>query len=211
MSLFDENTKKQIGDIFKTMKDNVTVVVVTKKEDCESCDAAKEFVAEISGFGDKVSFENVEVDSPRAKELNVTMVPAIVLLDKDGTDNGIKFYGIPAGHEINSFIKGLLEVSGAGQEMPPEVVAQVAKISTPVDIKVFVTLSCPHCPGAVANAHKLALMNKNIRAEMIDANTFDEMSKKYKVSGVPKIVFNDDKELLGDQPLEAFLETMASL
>jgi alkyl hydroperoxide reductase subunit AhpF len=82
---------------------------------------------------------------------------------------------------------------------------RIAKINKPVNIKVFVTLSCPHCPGAVQNAHRLAMLNPNIKAEMIEANTFPALSQQYKVSGVPKIVINETFELLGNQPLEAFL------
>ncbi len=212
MALFDDNTKGQIGEIFKQLKEQVTIVVVTKKEDCESCATTLEFVEEMSSLSDKIIFEAVEDGSERATSLQVVMVPAIVLLDKDGTDHGIKYYGLPAGHEINSFIMGIMEVSGAGQELPPAIIEQVSKIGKPIDIKVFVTLSCPHCPGAVAKAHKLAFMNKNIRAEMIEANTFSDISAKFNVSGVPKIVFNDGQsELLGDQPLEAFLQAIEGL
>jgi alkyl hydroperoxide reductase subunit AhpF len=74
-----------------------------------------------------------------------------------------------------------------------------------VNIKVFVTLSCPHCPGAVSTAHSLAMLNDNIQASMIEAQTFQELSQKYKVSGVPKIIINEDYELLGNQPIDAFL------
>ena len=40
---------------------------------------------------------------------------------------------------------------------------------------------------------------------MIEANTFPAMSQQYNVSGVPKIIINEKYELLGNQPLEAFL------
>ncbi len=211
MALLDANTAQQIRTIFEQMKENVKVVLVTGRTDCESCDDTVAFAKEMTELSGKLSLEVVEDSHARAKELNVVMVPAIVLLDKDGKDHGIKFYGIPAGHEINSFLMGILEVSGAGQELPQAMSDQILNIDKPVDIKVFVTLGCPHCPGAVAKAHKLALMNKNINAQMIEANTFGEMSAKYNVSGVPKIVFNDTEELLGDQPLEAFLNTMKNL
>ena len=76
---------------------------------------------------------------------------------------------------------------------------------------MFVTLSCPHCPGAVAKAHQLAMLNEHVQGEMIEANTFQELSTKYNVSGVPKIVINDSIELLGDQPMEEFLNRIESL
>jgi len=211
MAMIDDNSREQIKKIFEPLKNKVKVVMVSQKDDCGSCEDTKNFVSEMTGISDKLEFEEIDISDKRAKELNVERVPAVILLGEDGKDYGIKFYGIPAGHEINSFIMGLLEVSGAGQELPEDMVKQINKINKPINIKVFITLSCPHCPGAVAKAHKLAFMNENINAEMIEANTFGELSQKFNVSGVPKIVFNDGAELMGDQPIEAFLKTLETL
>lgn len=211
MALLNEQITEQLKQVFAQMKDSVEVVLVTKQDGCATCEDTTAFVTELTDLSDKLKMTPLEDGSDRAKELGVAMVPAIVLLDKNGKDNGIKFYGIPAGHEINSFLMGILEVSGAGQALPDALVTQIQAINKPIDIKVFVTLSCPHCPGAVAKAHKLALMNEHVKAEMIEANTFGELSAKYKVSGVPKIVINETSELLGDQPIEAFLQAIGSL
>lgn len=211
MSMLDEGTATQLKTIFSEMKNPVQVVLVTGTTNCETCDATRDFVRELAPLSEKIQLKEIADTSAQAKTLGVVMVPAIVLLDEAGTDYGIKYYGIPAGHEINSFIMGLLEVSGAGQQLPPAIESRIAAIDKPVDIKVFVTLGCPHCPGAVMKAHKLALMNPNVRAEMIEANTFGELSTKYQVSGVPKIVINETHELLGDQPLEAFLNEIGRL
>ena len=100
----------------------------------------------------------------------------------------------------------ILEVSGNASEVPENLQKRIESITKPVNIKVFITLSCPHCAGAVQKAHKLALLNKNIEAEMIEAQTFSEISDKFNVSSVPKIVINDQYELIGNQPIEAFLK-----
>ena len=69
----------------------------------------------------------------------------------------------------------------------------------------------PHCPGAVQTAHRLAMLNDNINSEMIEAQTFNELSQKYKVSGVPKIIINETVEIVGNQPVESFLEKIESI
>ncbi len=43
---------------------------------------------------------------------------------------------------------------------------------------------------------------------MIEAQTFIEMSRQFNVSGVPKIVINDKYELVGNQPIGAFINEM---
>ncbi|MFO7887359.1 MAG: thioredoxin family protein [Eubacteriales bacterium] len=213
MALLNDEIRTNLEEVFGKMKKEVTIALFTKEDGCETCKDTLDFMKEIEEVGEKIKLEeyDVEKDSKKAEELKVEMTPSIVLLDSEGKDQGIKFYGIPAGHEINSLITGLIEVSGAGEEIPAALKERIAKIQNPVDIKVFVTLGCPHCPGAVAKAHKLALENPNINAQMIEAQTFSELSDKYDVSGVPKIVINEEHDLVGNQPIEKFLETIESI
>jgi glutaredoxin-like protein len=213
MALFNDEIRKNLTEVFNKMNKEVTLAVFTKEEDCDSCKDTLDFMKEIEEVGEKIKVESfdIEKDSEKAEEFEVKMTPSIVILDSEGKDHGIKFYGIPAGHEINSLITGIIEVSGSGEEMPDALRKRIDGIKSPVDIKVFVTLGCPHCPGAVAKAHKLALENKNIKAEMIEAQTFSELSDKYNVSGVPKIVINEEHDIVGNQPLEKFLETIENM
>lgn len=168
---------------------------------------------EISALSQKINIvlKDLEQDSDLAKQYAITLSPSFVMLDAEGTYRGVKFNGIPAGHEINSFISALLEMSGLMPKFHPSVLKRIQKIDKPVNIKVFVTLSCPHCPGAVQSAHRLAMLNEHIDGEMIEAQTFNALSNQYKVSGVPKIVINDAHELVGNQPIEAFLDAIESL
>ncbi|BEP30022.1 protein disulfide oxidoreductase [Helicovermis profundi] len=213
MALLNEDIRKQLTEVFDTMKDEVTIALFTKKDSCDSCADTLSFMKEIEEIGSKIKLITYDIDddSEKAKEYNVELTPAIVLLDHNNVDNGVKYNGIPAGHEINSLITGLLEVSGTGEALPEEMKKRVDAINKPIHIRVFVTLGCPHCPGAVSKAHKLALENKFVTAEMIEAQTFADLSDKYDVSGVPKIIINEDHDLVGNQPLEKFLEVIESL
>lgn len=212
MKMFDAELEKQLKDIFNDLAGDVTIALFTEG-DCYSCTETRSYMQEVADLNDKIKFVEFDLkkDAQKAADYNVELVPSIVLLDGKGDYKRIKFNGIPAGHEINSLIPALMEVSGAESEMPKELTDRIEAINKPIDIKVFVTLSCPHCPGAVQKAHKLALMNPNIRAEMIEAQTFAELSDKYNVSGVPKIVINDEHELVGNQPLQAFLDTIEAI
>jgi len=213
MSLLNEEVRGQLSEVFEGMGNEVTIALFTKEDNCETCSDTKSFMEEVSTLSEQLNLEayDLEEDSEKAEAYNVDKVPAIVLLDADKKYQGVKFYGIPAGHEINSFVTGIMEVSGAGEDLPDDLLEQIKGIDKAVDIKVFVTLSCPHCPGAVAKAHKLALLNDNISGEMIEAQTFSELSQKFDVSGVPKIVINDEFELVGNQPLDKFLEEIGKI
>lgn len=212
MKMFDAQLETQLKEIFNDLAGEVTLALFTEG-DCYSCTETRSYMQEVADLTDKIHFVEYDLkkDAEQAAAYEVEMVPSIVLLDGKGDYKRIKFNGIPAGHEINSLIPALMEVSGAESELPKAFVDRIEAIQKPIDIKVFVTLSCPHCPGAVQKAHKLALMNPNIRAEMIEAQTFGELADKYNVSGVPKIVINESHELVGNQPLQAFLDTIEAI
>lgn len=211
MSILNEQIAGQLKEIFADMKKDVTLAVFTKKDACETCEDTLSFMKEIEELSDSIHLESFDLDTDKekAEAFQVQMAPSIVLLNDKKEYLGIKFNGIPAGHEINSFIPAILEVSGSGEALPENFMKQISDIKKPVNIKVFVTLSCPHCAGAVQKAHKLALESELIDAEMVEAQTFYELSDKFNVSSVPKVVINDQYEFVGNQPLEVFLEEIA--
>ena len=209
--LLNKEVQDQLREVFNELKENVTMVLFTSEKDSESCEATQGLLTEVAELSDKLSVKQYDLNSEEAKQYDITLAPSFVLLNAKGEYQGVKFNGIPAGHEINSFISALIEMSGAESEIPAEILERIQKIDKPVNIKVFVTLSCPHCPGAVQKAHKIAMLNKNVVGEMIEAQTFYDLSTKFNVSGVPKIIINDSLELVGNQPIERFLEQIESL
>ncbi len=209
--LLNKEVQDQLREVFNELKENVTMVLFTSENDCESCEATQGLLTEVAELSDKLSVKQYDLNSEEAKQYDITLAPSFVLLNAKGEYQGVKFNGIPAGHEINSFISALIEMSGAESEIPAEILERIQKIDKPVNIKVFVTLSCPHCPGAVQKAHKIAMLNKNVVGEMVEAQTFYDLSTKFNVSGVPKIIINDSLELVGNQPIERFLEQIESL
>lgn len=209
--LLNTEVENQLKEVFAEMQSQVTMVLFTSKDNCETCEPTRELLSEVAPLSDKLTLIEKDLDSEAAQQYGIERVPSFVLLDAQGDYKGVMFNGIPAGHEINSFVSALMEMSGAVSEVPGNLIDRIAKIDKPVNIKVFVTLSCPHCPGAVQKAHKLAMMNKNVVGEMIEAQTFYELSEKFNVSGVPKIIINDQYELVGNQPIERFLEQIEAI
>ena len=207
MKLLNEEVRSQLSAVFETMEKDVTLALFTQEGPCETCQETDGFLEELVTTSQRIHLKKYDIkkDKKIAEQFNEKMFPAIVLLDQEENSQRIKFNGIPAGHEINSFVKGILEVAGAGAPLEDEVMNRLAAVKQPVNIKVFVTLGCPHCPGAVEKAHKLALTNDNIEAEMIEAQTFADLSDTFNVSSVPKVVINDQHDFVGNQPLETFL------
>lgn len=204
---FTDDIRKQITDVLQQMVRPITIKLFVDEKGCQSCPETKQLLTEFKEINPKIRLEILDKNehADQAKTYGITLIPSFVMLNDLGEYKGVKFNGLPAGHEINSFTSALIEMSGFPLKIPQVALDRIAKVNKPVQIKVFVTLSCPHCPGAVQTAHRLAMLNPNIQAEMIEANTFPGISQQYNVSGVPKIIINEKYELLGNQPLDAFL------
>ena len=52
----------------------------------------------------------------------------------------------------------------------------------------------------------MAFANPNITADAVDAQEFMELSRKYRITGVPKTIVNDTIEILGGLPDDVFIE-----
>jgi glutaredoxin-like protein len=209
----NEDIQKQLKEILSQAKQNIKLILFLKEGACPTCAETKQLLEEVSALSTKIELEikDITKDHELAKSYNVTLTPSFVILDEQNNYKGVKFNGIPAGHEINSFITALLEMSGLEIQFQDQVLTRIKAIKKPVNIKVFITLGCPHCPGAVQNAHRLAMLSEYVEGEMIEAQTFAQLSNQYNVSGVPKIVINEQHELVGNQPIEAFLNIIDQL
>jgi glutaredoxin-like protein len=213
MAMLDDKVRQQLQNILKNMKDSVSIAFFTQEFECQACRDTLTFVEEFSSLSDKIklSIYDFVKDKSVADRFGVDKIPAIVINDKDNNDQGIKFYGLPGGYEINSFIISLLEVSGNMEPLKDDIASRIRAINKDVHIQVYVTLTCPYCPAAVSTAHRLAVENKKIRADMVDAGIFPHLTQKYDVSGVPRIIINERHDLVGAQPIEKLLDVIEKL
>ncbi len=210
--MFNEEMRSQLKEILKGMKLDVHALYFGVEEN-PSTQATKSMLKELAEVTNKFVVEEYQLDSPLAKEHNIDKNGGFTLVTSEKKVNGVKFYGPPAGYEINSLIHTILDVSeGHIHELEEEIKERIVAIDKKVDIKVFIGLQCPHCPGAVITAHTLARLNDNIEAEMVEASSYPELSQEFNISSVPRIVINNGKgDLLGNQPIEEFLRVIEGL
>ena len=57
----------------------------------------------------------------------------------------------------------------------------------------------------------MAAANPNITADAIEATEFMELSRKYRVTGVPKTIVNETIEILGGLPEKMFVRQALGL
>jgi glutaredoxin-like protein len=208
MAFMDQQTSDEVKKRLDALEGEVKLLYFKETVVCQTCLPAEDFYKEVAALSPKVKLEvyNRVLDTEKAAAYGITLSPAAVVEGPKGAR--VRLYGIPAGYEFVSLLEALKNSVAAATDLQPETVAALAALKTPVNIKVFVTPTCPYCPAAVVLAHKFALASQQVTAEMIEATEFPELSDKYGVEGVPKIVVNDKVHLVGAQPEQAMLKAV---
>ncbi len=218
MPLLQEKDRIVVREKFeKELKDEVTILLFKKtsagiwtpNEDedlvCRYCKETEELYKEVIELSDLLKLETYTIENNKEKfdEYKVERIPTAVI---KGHNKGlIRFVGIPAGYEFATLLEDLIDASRGKVDLKERNKRKVEAVKEPLHIQVFVTPTCPYCPRAVRIAHKMAFLNENIMADMVEASEFPNLSEKYGVYAVPKIVVNDKVEFEGALPEDQFI------
>ena len=112
---------------------------------------------------------------------------------------------------ILSFILGLYNAAGPGQQIDDADKAKAMAIDKEISLKILISLSCTMCPDLVVAAQRLASLNDKVTAEVYDVNLFPELRSKYKVMSVPCLVVNDSDVSFGRKNLSELLEHLSKI
>ena len=171
--MLDENIQKQVKEIFGHIQEPVSILFFgSKTQECEYCDQTAEMLGEIVALSEKLHLEiyDLEDNADLAEKYHVDKVPGFSMVGhKDGqlVDYGIRYAGIPAGHEFSSLVNDLVLVSKQDSGLSPATREFLHGLEQPVNLQVFVTPTCPYCPRAVILAHQMALESDMVQAEMV--------------------------------------------
>jgi glutaredoxin-like protein len=210
MALLSEQDRRTVQGHLAGLTHQVTLLFFTQTFGApESALIARQVLGELAGLSDLVTIEeaNFVLDKERAAQFGIADIPAVVLL-RDGQDTRMRFLGAPAGYEFMSLVDAVRLAGSDDSGLSAASKALIAeRVTAPLDIQVFVTPTCPHCPRAVTLAHRMATENPLITATCVEATEFPELSRKFRVTGVPKTVANG-VELLGALPEEMFVSSI---
>jgi glutaredoxin-like protein len=211
MALLSERDRETVRGHLAVIEEPVRLLFFTQTIGApETVHVARQVLDEIVSLSELVTLEEVNVilERDRARAYGIEQIPATVLL-KGTQDTRIRFLGAPAGYEFMSLIEAVILAGTNDSGLSPDSRALVAEhVTSPLEIQVFVTPTCPHCPRAVTLAHRLAIESPFIRASCVEATEFMELSRKFRVTGVPKTVVNESIEILGALPEDEFVRTV---
>ncbi len=219
MAILNDDIKNQVRDVLADLAAPVKLVVFTQGEggalECAMCAETRALVEEVAALSEKVSVEvrDFVKDSEVAEAYGIDKIPAIAVVREgdEPADFGIRLYGIPSGYEFGTLIEDIRLASSGDPELSDATLKQLAELSSPVNIQVFVTPTCPYCPRAVLLAHRLAMASELVTASMVEATEFPHLANRYQVYGVPRTVVNDVIHVEGAVPESMLMSKLMNL
>lgn len=157
-------------------------------------DELKALLGAIVELSDKLSLEERDT-------AGLLRSPVSFLIEADGEDTGIRFSGIPGGHEFNSLVLAMLQAAGTALKLDQSLQRLIGNLREELRFEVFVSLSCHNCPDVVQALNQFALLNPRITTEMIDGGLYPELIAERDIQGVPSVYLNG--ELFGNGKVDA--------
>ncbi|WP_308910857.1 alkyl hydroperoxide reductase subunit F [Pseudokordiimonas caeni] len=179
--MFNKETLDALKGYLASMQHDITFVLQTGEH-------AKR--AELKEFLEAVASTSPRVTLTERDTAGALASPVSFLLERDGVDSGVRFSGIPAGHEFNSLILAVLHLSGTPIKLDDTIRGLIEGVAETLDFQVFVSLSCHNCPDVVQSLNQFAALNPAIRSEMIDGGVFPELVEQHNIQGVPTVLLN---------------------
>ncbi|NLP05227.1 glutaredoxin [Candidatus Fermentibacteria bacterium] len=204
MALLSAADAEQVRKLFSTMTSDVHLRLYTQRLNCDTCLEAERILSELSEQSDRLKVEvlNALTDAGRREADGVENVPALIV--GDGSHGRIRFYGTPSGYEFSTLLTVITDAGTPGDRLEKPALDFLSSLAEDLLIRVFVTPTCPYCPRAAVTAARMAAASPRVRAEIIEANEFPDLSRRFRVQGVPRTVVNDLIYLEGALPEAAF-------
>ena len=182
---------------------------VPGREECTYCEETQQMLEELAALSDQVSLtvHDLAEEQEAAQKLGIDKVPGIAL--RGPANRTLRFFGIPGGNEFPNLIETIIEVSKTKVQVSPEATKQLKKLKGKTSIVVYVTPTCPHCPGVVRAAYRLALASANVGATAVEIGEFPRLAQQWGVQAVPFTVFNDRSAVAGAMNEEQLAEQLA--
>ena len=193
--MLDANLKRQLQAYLGRLTQPIEIVATL-----DESDASREMLAllqDIAALSSLITLEQRDHDaSVRTPSFSVNRV---------GADTGIRFAGIPMGHEFTSLVLALLQTGGHPPKVEPAVIEQIKALPGNFNFETFISLSCHNCPDVVQALNLMAVLNPGVTSTMIDGALFQDEVEKRQIMAVPTVFLNDAEFGQGRMLIEEIL------
>ncbi|WP_111497879.1 alkyl hydroperoxide reductase subunit F [Marinobacter bohaiensis] len=189
--MLDANLKDQLKAYMENLREPIELV--PSLDDSAKSKELKELLEEIEALSDKISLREDGAADVRRPSFAINRV---------GSDIGVRFAGIPMGHEFTSLVLALLQVGGHPSKASQEVIEQVQSLDGDYVFETYFSLSCQNCPDVVQALNLMSVLNPKIKHTSIDGALFQDEVEQREVMAVPSVYLNGESFGQGRMNLE---------
>jgi alkyl hydroperoxide reductase subunit F len=194
--MLDAEIKAQLRTHFATLTSSLGLALYGG--DLPKREELRELLSDVAACSDRITLTEV-----------AEAVPGVRFdLLRDGKPTGIRFRGVPGGHEFTSLVIALLNADGKGKLPDEGVRRRVRALKGPVRLRTYVSLSCTNCPDVVQALNQMALIHPDFRHEMIDGELAEADIESLGIQGVPAVVSGNAIVHVGRANFAELLETL---
>ncbi|AQR66973.1 alkyl hydroperoxide reductase subunit F [Janthinobacterium sp. LM6] len=157
--------------------------LVASLDDSAKAREMKELLQEIVLLSDKITL---------VERLDAGVRTPSFSINRPGTDIGVRFAGVPLGHEFTSLVLALLQVGGHTIKFDDAVIEQIRNLDGDYEFETFISLSCHNCPEVVQALNAMAVINPRIKVTTIDGGVFPQEVEARQIMAVPMMFLNGE-------------------
>jgi NADH-dependent peroxiredoxin subunit F len=198
MALLDANIKAQLNQLLALLEGDL-VLKVSAGDDKTSTDML-ELVNELASMSPRITVEQTTLDR----------TPSFSINKAGAEDSGVVFAGLPLGHEFNSLVLALLQVSGRAPKVEEATIKRIQAIDTPVNFETYVSLTCHNCPDVVQAINIMAVLNPLVSHTMVEGGAYQDEVKAKDILAVPAVYKDGEFFEGGRMSLEDILDKLGA-
>ena len=132
------------------------------------------------------------------------------LVAREGQSTGVRFAGLPLGHEFTSLVLALLWTGGHPPKVDAEVIENIKALDGDFQFEVYMSLSCHNCPDVVQALSLMAVLNPQVKTVVIEGGAFQDEVASRQVMAVPMVFLNGQVLGSGRMSVEEILAKLDS-
>jgi alkyl hydroperoxide reductase subunit F len=180
--MLDDALKAQLQQYLGMLRQPIRLIA--SLDDSETGKDMGELLRTIVGLSDKVSLDTSGTDA---------RTPSFVVA-REGETQGVRFAGLPLGHEFTSLVLALLWTGGHPPKVEQDVIDSIKGL-TPVaggdfNFEVYMSLSCHNCPDVVQALSLMAIVNPKVKTVVIEGGAFQKEVEERQIMAVPMVFLN---------------------
>lgn len=176
--MLDDALKAQLQQYLGMLRQ--PILLIASLDDSETGTDMKSLLETIVSLSDKVSLDTSGNDARK---------PSFVVA-REGETQGVRFAGLPLGHEFTSLVLALLWTGGHPPKVEQDVIDSIKGLDGDFNFEVYMSLSCHNCPDVVQALSLMAIVNPKVKTVVIEGGAFQKEVEERQIMAVPMVFLN---------------------